>query len=196
MNTIKTNNRKAKTFVTKALESILVISYILFEELIWNIFAEPIYQYFKSLIVLEPLKVTFLEMNRYLLLCVFIFILLLAESMGLLAGYCFIEGSLVAGIIVYLLKIPVAAFTFWLFDLTKAQLMTFNWLKTAYELIMRMIDKLLDTVIHRYIKARILAIRLIMKQLVSQYFGEAGFLASIKSHYKVFKPYIASLLKR
>ena len=154
MNTIKINNSKAKVFAAKTFESILVIGYILFEELIWNIFAKPIYQYFKSLIVIEPLKKTFLEMNRYLLLAVFIFILLIAELAGVLAGFYFIEGYIFTGILVYLLKIPVAAFTFWLFDLTKHQLMTFDWLKTVYEWIMGTIDKLLSSAIHVYIKAR------------------------------------------
>ena len=125
----------------------------------------------------------------------FIVILLIAESLGFLAGFCFIEGYLFTGVLVYVLKIPVAAFTFWLFDLTKPQLMTFYWLKTAYDWIMGVIDTLLNSALHVYIKARILAIRLRIKQLIRQYFGEAGFLASVKSHYRVFKPYIASLLK-
>ena len=188
-------NNKAKIFVAKTLESILVIGYILFEELVWNIFAQPICQYIKSLIVLEPLKKTFLQMHRYLLMTVFIFILVLAEAMGLLAGICFIEGYFITGIFVYVLKIPVAAFTFWLFDLTKAQLMTFNWLKIAYEWTMCMIDKLLNSAIHVYIKSRIMAIRLKMRQITRQYYGEAGFIASIKSHYKAFKPHLARFLK-
>ncbi len=196
MKTINTHNNKAKSFAFKTLESILVIGYILFEELFWNIFAQPIYHYFKSLIVLEPLKKTFLQMDRYVLLGVFVTILLLAESMGLLAGYFFIEGYLFSGVIVYLLKIPVAAFTFWLFDITKAQLMTFHWLKVAYEWIMRMVDIMLGSTIHLYIKARILAIRLEIRQLIHRYFGEAGFLASIKAHYQVFKPYIAMIFKK
>ncbi len=195
MNT-KINNSKAKRFVAKTLETILVTGYILFEELIWNVFAKPIYQYFKSLIAIEPLKKFFLEMNRYVLLSVFIFILSIAELMGLVAGFYFVEGSFIMGILVYGLKIPVAAFTFWLFDLTKPQLMSFDWLKTAYEWVIGVIDKLLNTDIHIYIKARIMAIRLKMKQIIQQYFGEAGFLASVKSHYHFFKPYIGGLFKR
>lgn len=192
---MNTKNNNTQKFVAKTLESILVIGYILFEELIWNIFAQPIYQYCKSLIVLEPLKNTFLKMNRYLLLTVFIFILLLAEAMGLLAGLCFIEGYFVTGILVYGVKIPVAAFTFWLFDLTRTQLMTFSWLKTAYEWVMKMIDILLNSAIHIYIKTRIVAIRLKIQQLVRQYLGEAGFKASVKSHYNAFKPYVARFFK-
>ncbi|HIG64597.1 MAG TPA: hypothetical protein EYQ43_03320 [Methyloprofundus sp.] len=188
-------NNKTQKFVAKALESILVIGYILFEELVWNIFAKPIFSYIKSLVVLEPLKQKFLTMHRYLLLTVFIGILVLAESMGLLAGLWFLEGYFISGILVYVLKIPVAAFTFWLFDLTKAQLMTFAWLEIAYEWIMGMIDKLLNSAIHVYIRNRIMVIRQKMQLIMGQYFGKVGFVASIKSHYKVFKPYLARFLK-
>lgn len=192
---MQTNNTPQK-IVTKILESILVIGYILFEELIWNLLSKPVFQYIKNLTVLDPLKKTFLTMHRYLLLTVFIVILLLAEAMGLLAGYCFIEGSFITGMLVYVLKIPVAAFTFWLFDLTQAQLMTFPWLKAIYEWVMQMIDKLLSSAIHVYIKTRIMAIRLKMQQIIRQYFGAAGFIASIKSRYQVFKPYLARFVKR
>ncbi|MBT3813482.1 MAG: hypothetical protein HOE45_01560 [Gammaproteobacteria bacterium] len=188
-------NNKPPQFVAKALESILVIGYILFEELVWNIFAKPIFSYIKSLVVLEPLKQKFLTMHRYLLLTVFIGILVLAESMGFLAGLWFLEGYFISGILVYVLKIPVAAFTFWLFDLTKAQLMTFAWLEIAYEWIMGMIDKLLNSAIHVYIRNRIMVIRQKMQLIMGQYFGKVGFVASIKSHYKVFKPYLARFLK-
>ncbi|MBT5222043.1 MAG: hypothetical protein HON51_12235 [Gammaproteobacteria bacterium] len=188
-------NNKTPQFVAKALESILVIGYILFEELVWNIFAKPIFSYIKSLVVLEPLKQKFLTMHRYLLLTVFIGILVLAESMGFLAGLWFLEGYFISGILVYVLKIPVAAFTFWLFDLTKAQLMTFAWLEIAYEWIMGMIDKLLNSAIHVYIRNRIMVIRQKMQLIMGQYFGKVGFVASIKSHYKVFKPYLARFLK-
>ena len=41
---MKKNN--ASQIVIKSVESILVIGYILFEELIWNTFAKPIYLYF------------------------------------------------------------------------------------------------------------------------------------------------------
>lgn len=193
---MQTHHNPTKKFVTKTLESILVVGYILFEELIWNFFAKPVYQYIKQLIVLDPLKKTFVSMHRYLLLMVFIVILLLTEVMGILAGYCFIEGYFITGILVYVLKIPVAAFTFWLFDLTQTQLMTFSWLKTAYEWIMRCIDKLRHSAIHIYIKVRIVSIRLKMQQIVHQYLGKAGFVASIKSHYHAIKPALARLVKR
>ncbi|NOQ17580.1 MAG: hypothetical protein GQ581_11030 [Methyloprofundus sp.] len=190
------NNNKAKAFAAKTLESILVIGYILFEELIWNIFAEPIYRYCKSLIAIEPLKKLFLGMHRYLLLMVFVAILAMAEVMGFVAGYSFVSGNIILGMSVYALKIPVAAFTFWLFDLTKEQLMSFHWLATAYEFVVTWIERFKASAIHVYIKSHILVIRAKLRQLKLDYFGEAGFMASLKVHYQAFKPHISSIFKR
>lgn len=189
------NNLKAKNFVIKSLESILVVGYILFEELIWDVFAKPIYQYIKGLVILESLKKTFLGMNRYLLLGVFIFILAIAEVMGFLSGFLVINGHIFSGIFIYVLKIPVAAFTFWLFDLTKTQLMTFDWLKTTYEYIMGWIARFINSPIHTYIKTRIVTLRTKMKQLSLRYFGEQGFIGSVKTHYIIIQSYVINTLK-
>ena len=187
---------QAKTFVIKSFESILVIGYILFEELIWNIFAKPIYQYFKNLVALDSLKKIFLEMNRYLLGSIFILILAITEMQGFLAGFFFLKGNIVTGFFVYMSKIPVAAFTFWLFDLTKDQLMTFDWLKTAYQYIMDWIHKFVNSSIYIYIKARTTIVRANVKSIMLKYFGEEGLIASVKSHYLVIKPYFVSYLKK
>ena len=101
------------------------------------------------------------------------------------------NGYLFGGIAVYALKIPIAAFTFWLFDLTKDKLMTFHWLETAYDYILRLIEKFVNSSLHVYIKEKILAIRSITKRLVLQYFGEEGFIANVKAHYHIFKPFVA-----
>ncbi len=97
--------KKIKNIAIKLFESILVIGYILFEELIWNVFAKPIFQYFKSLAILSSLKNIFLGMNRYFLLTVFITILTITEAMGFFSGYCFMNGYLFTGIAVYPKKI-------------------------------------------------------------------------------------------
>lgn len=187
---------KPPRFVAKILETILVVGYILFEELIWNVFAKPIFQYFKSLALLDSLKKTFLEMNRYLLLTVFIIIFLITEVMGFFSGFCFVNGYILMGLTVYTLKIPIAAFTFWLFDLTKDKLMTFAWLKSAYGYIMGIIKKIVESSISIEIKKQIHSAKTKLKALVVKYFGEAGFRASMKAHYAAFKPYMTRLLKR
>lgn len=187
---------KVKNFALKSLESILVIGYILFEELIWDVFAKPVYQYFKSLIVFDSLKKTFLEMNRHFLLFTFIFILAIVEFLGLFSAFCIINGYFYSGFIVYTSKIPIAAFTFWLFELTKDKLMTFHWLKTSYEYIMNLIEKYVNSDIHVYIKTRITTLKTQLKRLKLKYLDKEGFIASIKKHYLVFKPHVLNKFEK
>ena len=159
------SNIKAKDFAIKSFESVIVIGYILFEELIWNVFAAPVYQYFKSLNILNPLKNIFLAMNRYLVLTVFIIILAITEALGFLSGFCIINGYFFSGIIVYAFKIPIAAFTFWLFDLTEDKLMKFDWLKATYKYIMNWVDKFIHSNVYIYTKTRVSQFRVKIKQL-------------------------------
>ncbi len=187
---------KVKNFAVKSLESILVIGYILFEELIWDVFAKPVYQYFKKLIVFDSLKKTFLGMNRHLLLFSFIFILAIVEFLGFFSAFCIVNGYFFSGIIVYASKIPIAAFTFWLFELTKEKLMTFHWLKVSYRYIMNLIDKYVNSDIHVYLKTRIIRLKTQLKQLKLKYFDKEGFLASVKKHYLAFKPHFLNKFEK
>ncbi len=190
------HQNKAQRFVFKTLETILVIGYILFEELIWDVFAKPVFQYFKSLVVLDALKKNFQVMNRYMVLAVFIAILAITEIMGFASGFFIVNGHLLLGIIIYALKIPIAAFTFWLFDITREKLMTFHWLKTAYDYIMNLIYAFTHSDIHNYIKQRIIKLRSRIKQLSQKYFGEGGFIASVKTHYVMIRSYLGNQIKK
>ena len=183
------NTTKSKEFAIRLVESVFVIIYIVFEELIWNIFANPIFQYLKSLVVLDSLRNTFLEMNRYILLGNFILILGIAEALGLWSGISILEGDVFSGVVIYSLKIPVAAFTFWLFDLTKDKLLSFQWLKISYDFTMSLIDKLVNSSIHIYIKTKVSIARENIKALLNKYLGEEGFFSSIRAHYAFFKDY-------
>lgn len=187
---------QSKKFVAKTFESILVIGYILFEELIWNVLAKPILLWFKKLVLLESLKNRLLAMHRYYLLAVFIVILVIAEGLGLLSGYCFINGYLLLGLVIYGLKIPTAAFTFWLFDQTKDRLLKFDWLKASYDFIMDWVDKFINSALHIYIKSRIQSVKLKIKQFHAQIRHEGLLLDSIKAHYWAFKPYFKKLLNK
>ena len=189
------NTNKQKTLIIKSFESVLVIGYILFEELIWNVFAKPVYNFFKHLVAFDSLKQVFVAMNRYLLLSVFLTILVTAEALGFISGFYFVKGQVFLGIIVYALKIPIAAFTFWLFELTKDQLMTFQWLKTGYQYVMNLIEKFMNSSVHIYIKEKITSIRSNIKFFMQRHFGKEEIIANIKSHYLFFKPFLASFFK-
>ena len=135
-------------------------------------------------------------MDRYLLLTVFITILFITEVLGLLAGYFFINGSVFIGMLVYMSKIPIAAFTFWLFDLTKTTLMTFNWLETSYNYIIGWVEIFTHSTIYLYIKEKTIAVRSKIKRLTWQYLFEQVFIASIKAHYYILKSRFINFIKK
>ncbi|MEQ1637179.1 MAG: hypothetical protein ABL903_10835 [Methylococcales bacterium] len=170
-----------KKILLKPLEVILVLSYLVFEEIIWNTFAKPIFTYLKSLALLDALKQTFLDMNRYLLVSVFIIILGIAEVMGVLSLMTIAQNQVVLGVFIYALKIPIASFTFWLFELTKPQLMTFAWLKVSYETLMKLIDRLVTSSIYLSIKATVKATKQKIRDLATQLKNSV-----------LFKPLVAS----
>jgi hypothetical protein len=188
------NKTKSKEFAIRIVESVVVILYIVFEELIWNFLAKPIFQSLKSLIALDSLRNTFMQMNRYFLLGNFLLLLAIAEALGLLSGISIIEGNIFTGIVIYTLKVPVAAFTFWLFDLTRDKLLTFQWLKFTYQGIMALIDKIINSSIHVYIKTKVFNARKKLKALIKKYMGDESFFSSIRSHYRYFKDYCRKYL--
>ncbi len=178
---------KVKSIVVKTTESILVILFIIFEDLIWDTFARPVIRYFKKLALFDALKDTFLQMNRYVLLAIFIGIFTLTEVMGVVAGVNIFNGNVLRGVLVYALKIPIAAFSFWLFDLTRDILLQFNWLRVTYEYLMKWVKKL--TTSELYIRVREVArsVRTSIRRLKNKYFEDAGFFASLRNHYIYFK---------
>ncbi len=181
------NNKN--NIAVKTVEGILVAGFIIFEELIWNVLAKPIIDRLNRLAIFEKLRQTFLEMNRHLLMTVFVLIFALTEYLGILSGITVVSGNLSSGVLIYLLKAPLAAFTFWLFELTKPKLMTFTWLKSAYEYLMDWKDLLTGTTIYQALKTSISTTRKRMKQVYRSFTGDQSLLGSIKTHYMLVKTF-------
>jgi hypothetical protein len=173
----------------KTVEGILVAGFIIFEELIWNVLAKPIIDRLNQLAIFEKLRLFFLEMNRYFLMTIFVLIFALTEYLGILSGITVVSGNLSSGVIIYLLKAPLAAFTFWLFELTKPKLMTFAWLESTYNYLMRWKDLLTGTDVYQSLKASITATRSRMKQVYQSFTGDQSLLGSIKTHYMLVKTF-------
>ena len=95
--------------------SIVVLVYILFEELVWERFAEPIINYINNLKVLSRLEVYLQTLNSKFILAVFIILFVIVEFQGLYAGVLFMDGRLLHGALIYAGKIPVAALPFGFF---------------------------------------------------------------------------------
>ncbi len=111
----------------------LVVIFIVFEEIIWESFAKPIYIFIHELHVLQKLQARLQSINRYVILVLFVVLLIGVEIAGVTAGVMAVNGMVISAMLLYALKIPIAAFTFWLFRATEGKLLSFAWFKYLYE---------------------------------------------------------------
>ncbi|SFV52843.1 Bll5565 protein [hydrothermal vent metagenome] len=183
------------------IQFILVFLFILFEELIWEGIAKPIYNKIESLHITQKIEEKISQTNRYLILLVFLLFLFSVEGAGLLAGLFFIQGKVLFGLILYITKIPIAAFVFWLFKVSKKKLLSFLWFKWAYNKIMSGLDWLKDLEIYKSSMAMILSlkerIKKSWKKFKDKYFDkDSSFTEELKSFYNYMKNFKKNIKKR
>ena len=171
---------------------LLVILFILFEEIIWEGIAKPIYTYVHSLKVLQKVEAWLQGVNATVILIIFVVMLASVEVLGLYAGVLFVSGQAALGVMLYLTKIPIAAFTFWMFRVTESKLMQFGWFKWLYEKLMGAIDWLKSLEIYQGTMKRLKStkekIKVWLKQLKAKYFAkESPFVKKLKRLYSSIK---------
>jgi len=179
------------------LQLILVLIYIIFEELIWEGIAQPIYEAIHSLKILQKLEAKLQHVNPSIILVIFVLLLSVVEAFGIPAGMLFVSGQVLLGLGLYLSKIPIAAFTFWLFRVTEDKLMTFGWFKWLYDKMIGAIDWLKSRVMYVKTMERLKSVKEGVKKSIkvfkTKYFSkESPFMTKVKSLYKTIK---ASLKK-
>ena len=144
-------SRLKSTFIS-IIQWIIVLIYIIFEQLIWEIFVEPIVGIIKQFAPLKKFALWIDKRHKYMVLSIFIFLFILVEILGIYAGVSLISGQIALALILYLTKLPVATFTFWLFGISKKKLLTFTWFARIYFFIMHIIDNIKS--FHVYIEAK------------------------------------------
>ncbi|MDQ7086107.1 MAG: hypothetical protein Q9M36_14865 [Sulfurovum sp.] len=170
-----------KNKIITILQLILVLIYILFEELIWEGIAKPIYEAIHSLKLLQKIEDRLQEVNASVILVIFIVLLSMVEFFGIYAGMLFVSGQVMLGLGLYIAKIPIAAFTFWLFRVTEDKLMQFAWFKWLYE-------KILEGIV--WLKSRETYLRMMqsIRDFKIKYFSkESPFVSKIKEIYRNIK---------
>ncbi len=174
-----------------------VFIYILLEELIWDTIAIPVFRFVHSLKVLQRIESSVADLNRYALLCVFLFLFIQVELLGFIAIGLLAKGSLVFGITLYIGKIPVAAFTFWLFRIAKSKLLTFVWFQNSYDFLSWIIDTIKNSAIHQSIVGQIVNFKQKLEKLLPrnwvQTLKKSSLLLSIKQSRIAFIRYLKSL---
>ena len=163
------------TKIILVIQIFLIMIFVIFEELIWDVFAKPIYEYISKLEILRTLQVKLKHANRYLILIIFVILFAMVEAAGVYAGLLLFQGDILLAIAIYMSKIPIAAFTFWLFGVTKDQLLSFEWFKWLYGKITSAFDWIKHTGIYQDVKRSISEIKTIVALYKSQLSsGESG----------------------
>ncbi len=174
--------------IISIIQLILIFIYIIFEEIIWDGIAKPIYEAIRSLKILQILEVKLQTVNASFILSIFVLLLLIVEGVGIYAGMLFVSGQMALGVALYISKIPIAGFTFWLFRVTEDKLMQFGWFKWLYDWIMRGIDWLKSSQIHKSTMVYLSSMKLWFKEFKIKHFsGSSPFVEKIKRIYSSLK---------
>lgn len=186
---------RMKNRLISLLQLLLVLIFIIFEELIWEGIAKPIYQRIHALRILQKVEAKLRSVNPVVILLLFVILLAMVETFGIYAGLLFVSGHFLLGLGLYLSKIPIAAFTFWLFRVTEDKLMRFGWFKWLYEKIMTAIDWLKSLAIYQETMAKLKVFKAEIKAAVrrfkERYFKEESpFVKRLKRHYRNLKEYL------
>jgi hypothetical protein len=134
--------------------TVLVFIYLVLEELVWERIAEPIYEFIRELKVLHKVELVILKLNRYTLLVFFLALFAIVELLGIIAIGLFAEGQVLIATVVYIGKIPIAAFTFWVFKVAQDKLLTFAWFKFCYEKMLAVLLKIKTSAVYLNIKTK------------------------------------------
>ena len=143
--------------------TILVLIYLVLEELVWERIAEPIYRFIHGLKLLQRLEVRILELNRYSLLVIFLILFAGVEGLGVVSVALFAQGQVIPAVALYAGKIPVTVFTFWLFRIARDKLLTFTWFKFCYDILLTVLDKIKTSEVYVAVKVRLHAVKLRIK---------------------------------
>ena len=165
--------------------TILVFTYIIFEELIWERLAKPIFLYISTLELFKDLEPKILALNSYLILFIFLIPFIIVELLGIYAGILFVSGNILLGIVLYLSKIPIAVVIFWFFNIAKDILLQFRWLNFIYKKLILIIEKIKHSKIYLMIQERT---SMIKDEIKKRFFiSKIGLKEKIIEIYKLLK---------
>ena len=81
------------------------------------------------------------------------------EFLGIYAFMIFFQGKIFFAIFVYILKLPLAVFILWFFNLTKDKLLQFSWFRFLYKSMIFFVSKIKDFRIYILVKDKIYEIK-------------------------------------
>jgi len=181
-----------KNRLISILQLLIVLIYIIFEELIWEGIAKPIYETIHALKILKKVETKLETVNSFVILVIFVVLFAVVEAFGIYAGMLFVSGQMLLGLVLYISKIPIAAFTFWLFRITEDKLMQFRWFKWLYDGTIKAIDWLKSSEMYKKTMERLVQLKISIKRSIKvfkeKYFTSKNpFMEKIRGLYKTVK---------
>lgn len=162
--------------------------YVIFEELIWDLVAEPIYNYVRNLRLLQKIERQVKTLKPLSVLILFLILFIQVEGLGILALGLIAQGNPTLGVTLYLAKLPVAAFTFWLFRVCKDILMTFAWFKYSYDGLEKLIAFIKASEIHQNLIAIIIRAKTWIKSQAKKFKQTLSIAKTSLFRYVGFRP--------
>ncbi|MDD5053527.1 MAG: hypothetical protein PHO27_12400 [Sulfuricurvum sp.] len=145
-----------------------VLLFILFEEIIWEQIAEPIASMMQSLHLFARFESLISGLNSKTILVFFLVLLVISEVLGVAAAALVVNGSPFLGGLVYISKLPLASFSFWLFKISKEKLLKISWFARVYERVMDWIDVIKSSEYYQNMRTLSLKIKALLQQLIQK----------------------------
>ena len=169
--------------IVRWIEIALIVIYILFEELVWERIAKPIYAYLHRLRVIQKIERYIQRLNAYVLLTLFIVLFVFVELLGLYAGTLIAKGDILQGVVLYGLRVPFAGVVFWLFRISKETLLRFGWFATIYHWVQTKIVWLKSTTLYKEVKVKSAKLKVYIQKLKDRFKGARGSFAERYKHF-------------
>lgn len=147
----------------------LILIYIVLEELIWEQFAKPIFRYLKYLQLFAKLEHFLSRQNRYFILAFFLIIVVITELMGVATPIIALQGYIIAAILLYALKLLLAAFAFWMLNTQKGKLLSFKWFAYLYEKVITIKDAIENSPIYKAVVLRAKRVKIFIKLKIREF---------------------------
>ncbi len=146
---------------------ILLLFYIILEELVWEQLAKPIYHFFLNLKLAIKFENFLKSHNRYIPLVLFLSTFVFGELLGLLTPIFLANGLIILAFLLYFMKILIVAFAFWLFKLEKERLLSFFIINYLYEKIIYFNTKIKSSKIYKTLIGNLKKIKNYLKAKIS-----------------------------
>lgn len=165
-----------------AIKVILVVCFILVEEIVWNKIGEPAYNIVKSLAIMDKFKIWVSDIeHRYLLLFIFLTPFIMMEVLSLVAVKAFAVGAFGLGVTLYVFKIILTVPVAIIFNSAKKTLVSFWIIKYGYGMLLRFKRSKVFRNVKSYLRELKADVRMFFKGILFDEKYRASFFQSLKN---------------